>query len=142
MMRVFLGSAPGMVWQRRHMVIYCGRYPRPSAARLFLPMTDTTSGSTGISTLLHRPTTPTNNGASVAKGDQKAFAELYRSTSSRVYGVIVRMMPDHGEAEDIPRRSTRRPGAAPTHSIDQATRVSMLRTFAGASRASAKLGIR
>jgi RNA polymerase sigma-70 factor (ECF subfamily) len=39
--------------------------------------------------------------ASVAHGDEKAFAELYRETSGRVFGVIVRMMPDRGEAEDI-----------------------------------------
>ncbi|WP_277189221.1 sigma-70 family RNA polymerase sigma factor [Caballeronia sp. BR00000012568055] len=37
----------------------------------------------------------------VARGDQQAFAELYRATSSRVFGVIVRMMHDRGEAEDI-----------------------------------------
>jgi RNA polymerase sigma-70 factor (ECF subfamily) len=39
--------------------------------------------------------------ASVAKGDEQAFAELYRETSARVFGVIVRMMHDRGEAEDI-----------------------------------------
>ena len=37
----------------------------------------------------------------VAKGDEQAFAELYRATSPRVYGVIVRMIHDRGEAEDI-----------------------------------------
>lgn len=39
--------------------------------------------------------------ANVAKGDEQAFAELYRETSARVFGVIVRMMHDRGEAEDI-----------------------------------------
>ncbi|KFG95301.1 RNA polymerase subunit sigma-24 [Burkholderia paludis] len=37
----------------------------------------------------------------VARGDQAAFAELYRLTSSRVFGVIVRMLHDQGEAEDL-----------------------------------------
>ncbi|WP_087043222.1 sigma-70 family RNA polymerase sigma factor [Caballeronia ptereochthonis] len=37
----------------------------------------------------------------VAKGDQQAFAELYRETSARVFGVIVRMVHDRAEAEDI-----------------------------------------
>ncbi|EKS69432.1 MULTISPECIES: sigma-70 family RNA polymerase sigma factor [Caballeronia] len=37
----------------------------------------------------------------VAKGDEQAFAELYRATSARVFGVIVRMIRDRGEAEDL-----------------------------------------
>ncbi|WP_061136430.1 sigma-70 family RNA polymerase sigma factor [Caballeronia fortuita] len=37
----------------------------------------------------------------VAKGDENAFAELYRATSPRVFGVIVRMIYDRGEAEDL-----------------------------------------
>ena len=36
-----------------------------------------------------------------AAGDQAAFAELYRLTASRVFGTIVRMLHDHGEAEDL-----------------------------------------
>ena len=36
-----------------------------------------------------------------AGGDQAAFAELYRLTASRVFGTIVRMLHDHGEAEDL-----------------------------------------
>ncbi|WP_322029338.1 sigma-70 family RNA polymerase sigma factor [Paraburkholderia sp. J76] len=36
-----------------------------------------------------------------ARGDQTAFAELYRLASSRVFGVIVRMVRDRGEAEDL-----------------------------------------
>jgi RNA polymerase sigma factor (sigma-70 family) len=108
MTRYSAPGAPGIVWWRHDTMLYCGRYPRPSIARLFLPMTDTTSGSTG------------NHDASasgdadrqrrerldqllvkVAQGDQKAFADLYKATSSRVFGVIVRMMHDRGEAEDI-----------------------------------------
>jgi RNA polymerase sigma-70 factor (ECF subfamily) len=38
---------------------------------------------------------------SVAQGNEQAFAALYRETSARVFGVIVRMMHDRGEAEDI-----------------------------------------
>ncbi|WLE63813.1 sigma-70 family RNA polymerase sigma factor [Burkholderia plantarii] len=38
---------------------------------------------------------------SVAQGNQQAFAEFYRLTSSRVFGVIVRMLHDTGEAEDV-----------------------------------------
>ncbi|WP_322081200.1 sigma-70 family RNA polymerase sigma factor [Burkholderia sp. BCC1972] len=37
----------------------------------------------------------------VASGDQAAFAELYRLTSSRVFGLILRMIHDRGEAEDL-----------------------------------------
>ncbi|WP_250475016.1 sigma-70 family RNA polymerase sigma factor [Caballeronia sp. GAFFF1] len=39
--------------------------------------------------------------ADVAGGDEIAFAELYRATSPRVFGVIVRMIHDRGEAEDL-----------------------------------------
>jgi RNA polymerase sigma factor (sigma-70 family) len=38
---------------------------------------------------------------STARGDQAAFAELYRLASSRVYAVIVRMVHDRSEAEDL-----------------------------------------
>jgi RNA polymerase sigma factor (sigma-70 family) len=70
-------------------------------------MTDTTSGSTGnfdaSSSDADKQRRERLNQmlASVAKGDQQAFADLYKATSSRVYGVIVRMMHDRGEAEDI-----------------------------------------
>lgn len=37
----------------------------------------------------------------VAQGDQQAFAELYRLTSSYVFSVVLRMMHDRGEAEDM-----------------------------------------
>lgn len=37
----------------------------------------------------------------VASGDQPAFAALYRQTSAGLFGVIVRMLRDRGEAEDI-----------------------------------------
>lgn len=35
------------------------------------------------------------------RGDQKAFAELYRQTSSKLFGVCLRMLRDRGEAEDV-----------------------------------------
>lgn len=39
--------------------------------------------------------------ARVALGDRAAFATLYRSTSAHLYGVILRINPDRGHAEDI-----------------------------------------
>ncbi|WP_322015451.1 sigma-70 family RNA polymerase sigma factor [Paraburkholderia sp. J12] len=36
-----------------------------------------------------------------ARGDQAAFAELYRLTSSHLFALIVRMVHDRGEAEDL-----------------------------------------
>jgi len=33
--------------------------------------------------------------------DQKAFAELYRRTSSKLFGVCMRMLRDRGEAEEV-----------------------------------------
>ncbi|QGZ65542.1 sigma-70 family RNA polymerase sigma factor [Paraburkholderia acidisoli] len=36
-----------------------------------------------------------------ARGDQAAFAELYRLASRHVFAVIVRMVHDRGEAEDL-----------------------------------------
>ncbi|MET0330116.1 MAG: sigma-70 family RNA polymerase sigma factor [Dyella sp.] len=38
---------------------------------------------------------------SVAAGDQQAFGELYRRTSSRLFGICVRMLRDRTEAEDM-----------------------------------------
>jgi RNA polymerase sigma factor (sigma-70 family) len=35
------------------------------------------------------------------RADQKAFGELYRRTSSKLYGVCVRMLRDRSEAEDV-----------------------------------------
>ena len=35
------------------------------------------------------------------RNDQKAFAELYRLTSSKLFGVCMRMLRDRGEAEDV-----------------------------------------
>lgn len=39
--------------------------------------------------------------AKTASGDQAAFAELYRLTSPRLYGVCVRMLRERGEAEEV-----------------------------------------
>jgi len=36
----------------------------------------------------------------VAGGDQRAFAELYRRTSSKLFGVCLRMLHERSEAED------------------------------------------
>lgn len=35
------------------------------------------------------------------RNDQKAFAELYRRTSSKLFGVCLRMLRDRGEAEEV-----------------------------------------
>jgi RNA polymerase sigma factor (sigma-70 family) len=35
------------------------------------------------------------------RSDQKAFAELYKRTSSKLFGVCLRMLRDRGEAEDV-----------------------------------------
>jgi RNA polymerase sigma factor (sigma-70 family) len=36
----------------------------------------------------------------VATGSQGAFAELYRRTAAKLFGVCLRMLADHGEAEE------------------------------------------
>ncbi len=36
-----------------------------------------------------------------ARGDQQAFAELYDATSSRVYGLAVRVVRDPAQAEEV-----------------------------------------
>jgi RNA polymerase sigma factor (sigma-70 family) len=35
------------------------------------------------------------------RNDQKAFAELYKRTSSKLFGVCLRMLHDRGEAEEV-----------------------------------------
>jgi RNA polymerase sigma factor (sigma-70 family) len=35
------------------------------------------------------------------RSDQKAFAELYKRTSSKLFGVCLRMLHDRGEAEEV-----------------------------------------
>jgi RNA polymerase sigma-70 factor (ECF subfamily) len=37
----------------------------------------------------------------IAAGNQGAFAELYRRTSAKLFGVCLRMLVDHGEAEEV-----------------------------------------
>ncbi|WP_425495314.1 sigma-70 family RNA polymerase sigma factor [Pandoraea captiosa] len=39
--------------------------------------------------------------SAVGRADREAFAELYRVTSSRLFGVILRMVRDRAEAEDL-----------------------------------------
>jgi len=36
-----------------------------------------------------------------ARNDQKAFAELYKRTSAKLFGVCLRMLHDRGEAEEV-----------------------------------------
>ena len=37
----------------------------------------------------------------VAHGDQQAFAELYDRTSSRVFGLVKRLLRDHAQSEEV-----------------------------------------
>lgn len=37
----------------------------------------------------------------VASGDRAAFEQLYRATSSKLFGICLRVLPDRGEAEDV-----------------------------------------
>ena len=37
----------------------------------------------------------------VARGDQQAFAELYDRTSSRVFGLVKRLLRDHAQSEEV-----------------------------------------
>lgn len=39
--------------------------------------------------------------AAVASGDRAAFERLYRATSSKLFGVCLRVLPDRHEAEDV-----------------------------------------
>ncbi|MDQ3205701.1 MAG: sigma-70 family RNA polymerase sigma factor [Pseudomonadota bacterium] len=39
--------------------------------------------------------------AAVAGGDRSAFEKLYRATSSKLFGVCLRVLPDRAEAEDV-----------------------------------------
>lgn len=39
--------------------------------------------------------------AASAEGDQRAFAELYRRTSAKLFGVCLRMLRERSEAEDV-----------------------------------------
>lgn len=86
-------------------MLYCATYSAWSAARPFLPMTDPFAGSTEPSADAdadrQRRERANRLLVSVASGDEQAFAALYRDTSARVFGVIVRMVHDRAEAEDI-----------------------------------------
>lgn len=37
----------------------------------------------------------------VAQGDRTAFEQVYRATSSKLFGVCLRVLPDRAEAEDV-----------------------------------------
>ena len=39
--------------------------------------------------------------ARVAQGDREAFAELYDRTSSRVFGLVKRLLRDHSQSEEV-----------------------------------------
>ena len=45
--------------------------------------------------------TPEQRLARVATGDRQAFAELYDSTSARIYGLVKRLLVDPAQAEEV-----------------------------------------
>ncbi|CAN0640977.1 RNA polymerase sigma-70 factor, ECF subfamily [Burkholderia cepacia] len=86
-------------------VLYFARHSRHGDPRHFFSMNDTPDGAERFA-----PSTDADAVrrehlnqvmSQVASGDQAAFAELYRLTSSRVFGIILRMVHDRGEAEDL-----------------------------------------
>ena len=91
-------------------MLYLARHSHRGATRPPQRMSDTPSDSSGLD-----QSTPSRDAAvdvarrehlnrlmaRAAGGDQAAFAELYRLSASRVFGTIVRMLHDHGEAEDL-----------------------------------------
>ena len=54
-----------------------------------------------VSPSADEPDTLSQTLAQVAAGDQQAFAELYRRTSAKLFGVCLRMLADHAEAEEV-----------------------------------------
>jgi RNA polymerase sigma-70 factor (ECF subfamily) len=55
-------------------------------------MTDSaTSDATDLRALL----------AAIPRGDAAAFEQLYRSTSAKLFGIILRILPQRGDAEDV-----------------------------------------
>lgn len=80
---------------------------RHGAAGLWLHSAPTTTGfGDGMVEVAARPATGTEDAlagviAAVAGGDRTAFEKLYRATSSKLFGVCLRVLPDRAEAEDV-----------------------------------------
>ncbi|NIE84407.1 MULTISPECIES: sigma-70 family RNA polymerase sigma factor [unclassified Burkholderia] len=68
-----------------------GDAARPDPVDRAQAATGRTSSSPELDSLLEQ----------VAQGDQASFSALYRAAAPRVFGVILRMVRDKGEAEDI-----------------------------------------
>ncbi len=96
-----LTAWPGAPRRARAAMLYCGSLQLRRSAlvravvKILPDMTDSTDADEArrarLNQILQR----------VGEGDQQAFAELYRLASARVFAVILRMVPDRGEAEDL-----------------------------------------
>jgi RNA polymerase sigma factor (sigma-70 family) len=82
-------------------MLYCGTYPRPGVARPTPRMKDLPNMTESPDADEARRAHLNRTLARVAQGDQQAFADFYKLTTSRVFAVIVRMLRDRGEAEDV-----------------------------------------
>ena len=69
-----------------------------------VPPVEPSPGGTGV------PTSPSGDGRSAelaemlkacSLGDEAAFARLYDATSSRIFGLVLRVVRDHAQAEEV-----------------------------------------
>jgi RNA polymerase sigma factor (sigma-70 family) len=104
-MTLFIPLGRTAVGRHRDAVLYSGRHPHAGTTGCPPSMTDSPPGSTANddagSADRQRIERLNQLLARAAAGDQQAFEALYRATSSRVFGVITKMMRDRGEAEDL-----------------------------------------
>jgi RNA polymerase sigma-70 factor (ECF subfamily) len=69
--------------------------------------------------------------ARVARGDQGAFAELYDQTSSRVLGLVQRVLVDHAQSEEVTQEVFLEIWqAAPRYSADRGSAITWILTLA------------
>lgn len=105
-------GSPMPARRRAAEVIYCAERPSPEPRHHRVRMNDISKDSGH--TIASGPVPAGDSVAmtarreflnqlllAVAQEDRTAFAELYRLTASRLFGVIVRMVRDRAEAEDL-----------------------------------------
>lgn len=69
--------------------------------------------------------------ARVARGDQDAFAELYDQTSSRVLGLVQRILVDHAQSEEVTQEVFLEIWqTAPRYSADRGSAITWILTLA------------
>lgn len=102
----------------RHLaskVLYCSQQQRYGPCHGLVRMSDTPESANRVRpSSPSRPSRPGDSSAdatwhdtlnrtlaAVGHEDREAFAELYRATSSRLFGVILRMVRERAEAEDL-----------------------------------------